>query len=437
MKLNFYKVINIILISTFIVLIFLLTRYNAVSWNDRSRFASIQSIVENKSFVIDNSLFTTGDKVMINGKFYSDKPPIFSLFASIPYYLLNKIGFYLIDHDRLIIYATNIFSLLVPLLIYIFVLFLLIKNIHIKNKEEKLFIILILIISTALLPYSTQLNNHLPASVLVGIASAIFYFKNKYSYYLIFLNGILIGFASTFDMGVSFIAISYLVFLLIKKAKFQTIFLYLLGLSIPLLIHYFVNIQITGDIFPASMHSEFFQYEGSVFSSSNLTSNGFAVSSFREFILYAWHMTFGIRGFFLHNPVIIFGLVIAFLHIIKNNNIHRAYSITALLSIFMIISYYTLYGKGASGSAYLVRWFLIMIPILIPLIFSWLLEIKKQTLKFIFYLFVALSIPVQISAMGNILGPANNFVNFHFLNMFRAFPGYFLLHFNSIVNLFF
>ena len=41
------------------------------NWNDESRMATIQSVVESKTFAIDNSgIAGTGDKVLIAGRFY-------------------------------------------------------------------------------------------------------------------------------------------------------------------------------------------------------------------------------------------------------------------------------------------------------------------------------------------------------------------------------
>src|SRR3989338_8238197 len=48
-----------------------------VSWNDGSRFASVESMVERGTLAIDNSSFfnSTSDKIFYNGHFYSDKAP--------------------------------------------------------------------------------------------------------------------------------------------------------------------------------------------------------------------------------------------------------------------------------------------------------------------------------------------------------------------------
>ncbi|MGA2190987.1 MAG: hypothetical protein ABSH33_20915, partial [Steroidobacteraceae bacterium] len=64
-----------------------------MTWNDESRMASIQSLVETKSFVIDRTDFvSTGDKVFIGGHFYSDKPPMPALLGALVYGPLHLLG---------------------------------------------------------------------------------------------------------------------------------------------------------------------------------------------------------------------------------------------------------------------------------------------------------------------------------------------------------
>ena len=55
-------------------------------WNEASRMALTQSIVEHHELTIDQSTFQdTGDKLFINGQFYSDKPTTPSFLAALVY----------------------------------------------------------------------------------------------------------------------------------------------------------------------------------------------------------------------------------------------------------------------------------------------------------------------------------------------------------------
>jgi hypothetical protein len=61
------------------------------SWNAASRIATVQSLVEYHTFVIDKTAFIgTGDKVFIGGHFYSDKPPMPSVLGAAVYWPLYQ-----------------------------------------------------------------------------------------------------------------------------------------------------------------------------------------------------------------------------------------------------------------------------------------------------------------------------------------------------------
>src|SRR5262245_65463957 len=58
----------------------------AGSWNDGSRLAAVESLVERGTPVIDGSVFIdTGDRLLIRGHFYSDKPPVISALMAAAY----------------------------------------------------------------------------------------------------------------------------------------------------------------------------------------------------------------------------------------------------------------------------------------------------------------------------------------------------------------
>src|SRR5262249_4101935 len=62
-------------------------------WNDGSRMAAVEALVDHGTFAIDVSVFAndspsrqgTKDKLFIDGHFYSDKPPVVSLLMAYVY----------------------------------------------------------------------------------------------------------------------------------------------------------------------------------------------------------------------------------------------------------------------------------------------------------------------------------------------------------------
>src|SRR5437868_2606370 len=70
-------------------------RDRAGGWNDASRLAAVESLVDRHTLVIDDSLFVRGpggtkDRLLIRGHFYSDKSPVPSLLLAGPYWLWQR-----------------------------------------------------------------------------------------------------------------------------------------------------------------------------------------------------------------------------------------------------------------------------------------------------------------------------------------------------------
>lgn len=424
-RINWLRVVNTIIIVVFIFLTLFFVRFQQVSWNDGSRFATIQNLVENHSFQIDHSLFFTYDKVFISGHFYSDKPPVFSVIASIPYFVLHSLGYYFVDHPRSFVFVTNVLILFIPALFFIYFIFKLFKDRLELTFDKALWLSLILFLSSALWPFTTALNNHLLAALLVGVATSLLFFEPKQIFHY-FTIGILFGIATIVDLGSIFIAFSFSLFILFynsfNKETFKKFIFFCLGIFLFLAVHYIINFQITGDFFPASMHPEFFIYFGSKFSDSNLTSVGLAVHSFHDWIKYVFLMTFGQRGFWFHNPLSFFGLCLAVYYIFQTDKKIRLYSLFSLLSVLIVLMYYSLYGQEAGGGSYIVRWFLILIPIFFPILATWIKQYKSK--QWVIIGLATISLMINFWAVGNIMGSANHPTNYSVVNMYKAFPSY-------------
>ena len=76
----------------FFLLWILLTQSHINSWNEISRLAPIEALVHHGTWAIDNTALgqLTGDRVFLNGHFYSDKPPILSLLGAGVYAVLHQ-----------------------------------------------------------------------------------------------------------------------------------------------------------------------------------------------------------------------------------------------------------------------------------------------------------------------------------------------------------
>ena len=101
---------SIILIGSVLIAV-LGARPYASSWNDGSRLATVEALVDQHTWAIDNSIFVkvpeqhdldpygrdvpstggTMDKMFINGHFYSHEPPVVALYMAGVYWVAQKL----------------------------------------------------------------------------------------------------------------------------------------------------------------------------------------------------------------------------------------------------------------------------------------------------------------------------------------------------------
>ena len=160
------------------------------SSNDRSRWATVRSLVENGTFVIgrrDNPalaegyndtgiLFEPGYRsidVMMNpstGEFYSTKPPLLTCLVAGEYWLLkHTLGWNLADQTWPVVCTILITFNLIPLLIALHLLSKLIEE-YGRSDWGRLYTFTAACFGTFLTTFAVTLNNHTPAACCVLFA---------------------------------------------------------------------------------------------------------------------------------------------------------------------------------------------------------------------------------------------------------------------------
>ena len=171
---------------TIFILFFLLfavfTKTETYSWNDASRMATIQSLVEQFSFVIDKSTFIeTGDKYFYNNHFYSDKPPLLSMYGALYYFVLkNLFNISFATTPRLAYYLVTLLTIGALTCVGLVYFHKILVEFFEIDQEWADLTTFIVGTGTLVLPYSIVLNNHIVSGVLLLIS---FYYllksKNK------------------------------------------------------------------------------------------------------------------------------------------------------------------------------------------------------------------------------------------------------------------
>ena len=419
----------------FLFLFAVLTNFTSDSWSDSSRLATIQSLVESHSFIIDKSQFIyTGDKYFYQGHFYSDKPPILALYASIFYCLMRLIGINFHNHYHLTYYLLTLLVVGVPTCIGLVYFYKILKIFKVDDLGANI-ILLVTSTGSLILPYSTVINNHTVAGVLLLIG---FYYlikmQESISIKVAFLVGFLVTLAGSIDIS-AFLFIPFFAIAFINKPlKLKVAFIF--ACTLLLFVYFYINIYTSGSLTPPAMNKPLWDYPGSAFSESTLSGLSHYSSIFSQG-KYAFHMLLGNRGLLSYTPILLFS-IFGFAKVILNREFqYRKEYILIILASFTYILMYIFRSNNYSGSCYGVRWyadlmFLLFLPLahIIP-------DIQKsKSLRISFFMLAFISI--FISFIGTIYpfsfpGQEDDYSSFigTFIYVFQT-PGL-LIKFRNIV----
>ncbi|WP_293330740.1 hypothetical protein [Microcoleus sp. CAWBG58] len=338
--------------SVFLGLFALLTRPVATS-NDASRLATIESLVDFHTFIIDNSRFIwTIDKYLYQGHFYSDKPPILSIYGSFFYALLKVFGIsfknqFMLTNTLLIILVVGVATATGIVYLYRIFKFLAVEETWIDV------VIIIAGTGTLLLPYSTVFSNHVVSASLL-MAGFYYLLRVKESIRYSLLSGLLITLAGSIDV-VAFIFVPFFAVSFFNKPLKSKIVFALAG-ALVMVIYLQLNFYTSGSLRPPSMNQSLWEYPGSAFDSTTLSGLAYH-SNFPALLNYAFHMIIGHRGLISYTPILVFS-IFGFVKILRNKEFkYRQEYLLILLASSAYVLMYILRSNNYSGYSYGVRWY--------------------------------------------------------------------------------
>lgn len=364
-------------ISFFVVCTFTV-KTESVSWNDASRVAAIESLVERGTWVIDGSLWVnlTQDKILINDKFYSDKMPFFSLLGAGVYGILYLLGGSLAPNcselARFCAYSWLTLVLVsIPASILIWLFFDYAARLNVPRWAAIVGTIA-LGAGTMIFPYALALNHHVPAAASIFASfyllscrlgkqtSSVPPFQRGIG--TIFASGLFAALAISFDVLSGVIAATlFAIAFLRHRAQFQ---FFVLGALIPLAATALLDYQIAHTIFPPYTVTDAYNYPGSAFPASiagNGTPDDYAAYTFRMFL--------GGKGLFAYNPLLLLAFVGAVGVALNRQHPLRIEGATSALGFVALCIYLATNTGNYGGTSYGERWFIVAVPILFSFIF--------------------------------------------------------------------
>lgn len=203
-----------------------------LSANDRSRWLTIRSLVENGSFEIDQLISEPGwdtiDAVAHpdasgNLHLYSSKPPILAVLAAGPYWLLNRLtGWTLGDHPFEMGRMLMVLFGLVPLGLLIFFTAGIVDRLG-HTDWGRLWSVALIAAGTFLTTFAIVLTNHLPAAVCAAASLWILlriHLDNARSWSMFLCAGLTAALTAAFELpALSWLVIVLLMLFLVDQRK--------------------------------------------------------------------------------------------------------------------------------------------------------------------------------------------------------------------------
>lgn len=398
MKIPVLNTKQLILVLIGIALVTINPRING--WNEASRMALTQSLVEQHSFIIDESVMVRGgDKVFINDHFYSDKPALPSMLGAIVYAPLYALGLKLdygwnLSYYLIILFTLKVFWIASILAFRASLSYTPISRDFIQTA------VLVYALASLSFTWSASFNNHSLAgsSLMIGF---FLYLKGKHSgtSWNLLGSGLFFGLAASMDMPTTIFLLGFMILVCHTWGWKITTLGFASGAVVPLLISLAVNYSIGKTFIPLQINPDFFVFEGSSWSDPESLS-GISLNTLGFTIQYAFLSLLGSKGFIWYNPL----LVILIPVILRNTGKDRPFQPETwiiLAGTLILMSYYFLFSSNYGGWSYSIRWFVPLLPLLCFYLFEMDYLTRRPGSSRLFYGLVTVSIIIALIGLIN------------------------------------
>ena len=381
-------------------------------WNDTSRLAMVEAIVEHGRFWVDGTAMgrKSGDVCMIDGHYYSDKPPTPALMA-VPVYAAEKaLGITFGKAEARAYYWTTLVTIGLSTWLGLVALARFLRRV-VPDPRWRALTILGLGLGSLNTVYSVTFSNHPPSATLLLLGVLLVWRWRRYGGGLggLAAGGLLVGVAATADHG----AVFYLPFLFLYVAwpgaprPFAAAVVLTVAATIPLAAYSAYAWALSGSAVPLSLQSRLFQYPGSYFAQQGrLSGASLPHQSLADLLAYARLCLVGYRGLFTHTPIFLFlaaGMVMVAL---DRAHPRRAEAAVLLVPTALLVLFYLLTSTDPGGNSYGVRWYCLFMPLGFVFLYDTQRKLHGRVARGTFWLAFALSFPLAwIGALDPWLDP--------------------------------
>jgi len=304
----------------------------AGGWNDGSRLATVESLVDRHTLAIDHSIFVqvpsrrdpgvpspyptddptlfphgTRDKLLINGRFYSDKSPVPAfLMAGVYQGLQWTTGLRAGERPDRFCYWMTLGSSGLAYVIAVWSIFQLGVPLRLP-LALRLALTASFGLATVALTYSRHVNSHI---LLLAVAAALLLNlawlaeetrMGRIPWLRLIGLGTLTGLGYTIDLGTGPVLLACTLGVIAYRCRsFRPLAVFVLVALPWLALHHAANYAIGGTFRPANSVPQYLQWPGSPFTPQNMTGT-WNHPTIGQFITYAAALLVGKRGFLGHN----------------------------------------------------------------------------------------------------------------------------------------
>lgn len=344
-------------------------RDQAGAWNDASRLATVEALVDHRTWAIDDSIFAgTKDKLFIDGRYYSDKSPVPALYLGGVYQVYRWLGgAAAADDSARFVWLMTLASAGLAYLIAVMAIFLLGRLLGLP-PGDRLFLTASFALATVAPVYAQYVNNHIlflgaagPLVVVLTMLAGEPGPANRKRFGILLIAGTLTGIGYTIDLGVGPVLVACTLGLVLHQCRhWQSATLFLLAALPWLALHHAFNYAIGGTWKPANANPEFFLWPGCPFRPDNMTG-GWNHTPL-HFVTYALQMLVGNRGFLGHNPALFLAAAVPFL-LFRQSVREKPVLVWAMAWSVLTWMMYAATSNNYSGQCCTIRWF---VPLLAP-----------------------------------------------------------------------
>lgn len=296
------------------------------SWNDGSRLATVESLVDRHTLAIDDSVFTrppetdaqrtavqvvTQDKVLVGGRFYSDKPPVPALLLAGVYQLWRWTGGASArDEPGRFVYWMTFCSSGLSYAVAVVAVFASGRPLRL-SLAERVLLAASFALATVALPYARAVNGH---QVLLGVAALLFALlaatdaDGAWSRARLLTVGGLGGLGYTLDLAAGPLLLACASAYAVARTRSGRAVLWLAAGAAPwLLLHHAVTYAIGGTVGPVNAVAAHLDWPGSPFAGGEMTGV-LPPRSLSASAVYALALLVGRHGFLGHNPTLLVAL---------------------------------------------------------------------------------------------------------------------------------